>query len=580
MRLEIGKRSMRVVCSRESFVRCRAGDAAMTLRPLLCLVVSLMIAGVTWPAAAATKDAATLKKIDEAIGTHFPAGKYQKAESVLQAAIKACGPKTCSGEVLAKAHVALGVVRGKASKDLSGARKAFERAKKADSNAMLDSSLVAPEVAVEFYKVMGRELPKELARSTGSGAPVGNLHCTPASGYEIQTAQPIAVVCDPLEGVVRAELHYRFGSAPDYTAILMSVQDGTLRANIPCEPLTKPGKLEVYIVAQDFNKERIDSFGSVSKPAHYDIVQSTKDPVPSYPGQDPPKRCQELLAGGASQGEHCTATQPCKRGLYCAEGICQIAPSCETDSDCESASCNNGYCEMAGNAPEVESAPNQWMVGIHGAFDLWLAPRSKSVCGEASLRAGDFFCYNSGEERLYRDTSAKSNRIPMTDPNSGNVDPGFRPATARVMASVDYVLKSYLSVGVRLGWAFLGGPRAVKYDSAGIPSRKAKFIPFHAEARGTLWLRSLGKPGLHPYVHLSAGMADVDANTPIVGKLNGTSRKLDAWRRMGPAFAGGGFGALYDINKTFGVQLNLNAMYLFPATGLVLEPSLGGVMGF
>lgn len=554
----------------------------MKFRQLFRIVISLLVVCITLPASAAVKDAATLKKIDEALGSLYPAAKYDKAEHVLQTAIQACGKKFCSAEVLGKAYVAMGIVRGKSSKDLSGARKAFEGAKKADTNAALDPKMVSPAVALsvvaEFYKAMGRDLPRELARSLNT---VGNLRCIPASNYEIQTAQPIAVVCDPLEGAVRAELHYRVAGDSEYVALLMTVQDGTFRANIPCEPLTKPGTLDIYIIAQDFNKEKIDSFGNSIAPAHYKIVKSTKDPVPSYPGQAPPKRCEELLVGVGALGEACTATQPCKHSLFCEEGLCQKAPACETDSDCKSERCNNGYCAMDQDAPVVETTPNKWMVGLHGGLDLWLASSWRQVCGEASLRAGDFNCYNRGEDRVYNNTSDKTNRLPMTDPNSaGNIAAGFRPATVRVMASVDYVLMKYLSVGGRLGWAFLGGPKSIHFDSAGQPSRKHAFIPVHAEARGTLWLRSLGKPGLHPYVHLSTGMAEVDVNTPINAKLNGATRKLDAWRKMGPLFAGGGFGALYSINQRFGVQLNLNAMFMLPTTGIILEPSLGGVVGF
>jgi hypothetical protein len=546
------------------------------LRQLLRVVVSVLVLAICSPASAANKDAATLKKIDEALNVHFPAGKYKKADNVLEAAIKTCGTKACSGEVLAKAHVAVGIVRGKMSDDLSGPRKAFERAKDADPNATLDSKLVSTEVARVFYKVMGRAAPREVAN-----AATGNFRCSPTSGYEIQTAQPIAIVCDPLEGVVRAEIHYRMEGESEYTAMLMSVQEGTLRANIPCEPLTKPGKLQLYIVAQDFNKEKIDSFGSLVNPANYQIVDKTKDPVPSYPGQAPPKRCEELLVGVGSQGESCTATQPCKFGLYCAEGICQKAPTCETDSDCKSMRCNNGYCGIDETVAEAEAAPKKWMVGLHFGVDTWVSPSWKSVCGDQSLRDGKFYCYNSGETRINTGTTIRTNRIPMTDSgDAGDVDPGLRLATMRVMASVDYVLKKYLSVGVRLGWAFLGGPRAVHFDSEGRPRQSHRFIPVHAEARGTLWLRSLGKPGLHPYVHLSAGLVEVDANIPIKGRLNGNSRKLDAWRKLGPAMAGGGFGALYNITPMYGIQLNVNAMMMFPTTGFVFEPSLGGVVAF
>jgi len=555
----------------------------VTLKQSLRIAIAAVLVATSLPVlAAATKDPQATNKIDEALNTHYRAGNYDKAERTLQSAIDTCATKLCSKEVLGKLHVAMGVVRGKASKDLSGARKAFERARKADPNTTLEPKLVSPPVArpvvVEFYKVMERDIPRSVAKGLG---PLGNLHCVPDSDYEIQTAQPIAVVCDPLDGAVRAELSYRMAGESKYTALLMSVEDGTFRANIPCDSLAKPGTLEVYIVAKDVNQEKIDSFGNSVAPAHYTIVNSTKSPVPTYPGQDAPKRCSELLTGVGALGESCAATQPCKHGLYCAEGACEKTPSCESDSDCTSQRCNDGHCAMEETDSNRDTKPSRWMVGLHGAPDFWIAGKWRGVCSEASQRAGDFYCYNRGETRLHNDTSAMTNRLPMTDANAtGAIDPGLSLATIRVMASLDYVLTEHVSVGTRLGWAFLGGPQTIAFTSAGIPSRKRHFIPVHAEARGTYWLRSLGKLGLLPYVHVSAGLAEVDVNMPINAKLNLATRKLDAWHKMGPAFAGGGFGLLYKVAPRYGVQLNVNAMVMLPNMGFVFEPSLGGVVAF
>lgn len=558
------------------------GVAAEFLAKLLRIVLSAALLCVAKPAQAATKDAAALKRIDEALNVHYVAGKLNKAEQALKAALQTCGAKACSKEVVGKIHVAVGVVRGKAQRGMSGARKAFEQAKQADPDASLDPKLVSPPVeqavVVEFYKIMGRGVPVEYARGTG---PVGKLLCVPAPNYEIQTAQPIAVVCDPPEGAVRAELYYRFGAEPAYTSILMSVQDGTFRANVPCEALTKPGELELYIVAQDFNQEKVDTFGSSAKPAQFKIVNSTSAPVPRYPGQEPPKRCSELLATGGAKGESCSATRACKSGLYCRENICDKAPSCETDSDCASGRCSNGYCAMESSEAAGKAKHNQWMIGVQGGLDLWLASASKSVCGDRSQRDGDFFCYNRGEDTIETGATANTNRLPMTDANaSGNTAAGFRLATVRVTLSVDRVLTEHLSLGGRLGWAFLGGPRALEFGADGSPRQAGRFLPIHAEARATYWLFSLAEPGFHPSLHLSAGLAEVDASTPINARLVGNPRKLDAWRRMGPVFVGGGMGLLYGFNARYGVRFDLNAMFLLPATGLVLEPTLGGVIGF
>jgi hypothetical protein len=545
-------------------------------------------------AVAANKDAATLKKIDEALTVHYMAAEYDKAEQVLSDAIKACGTKFCSAEVLAKAHVAVGVVRGNAKQDLAGARAAFEVAKVADPYVTLDAALVTPKVLAEFYKVMGREPPPEAKQSEESTAeppppeikeaprvsPAGDLRCTPVSGYEIQTAQPIAVVCEPLEGVVRAELYYRVEGQPEYTAILMSIQDGTLRANIPCEPLVKPGKLEVYIIAQDFNKEMIDTFGNMLTPAYYAIVEKTKQPVPTYPGKLAPKRCNEILGGVASVGESCDATKLCMHGLYCAEGTCRKAPACETAADCESNSCTNGFCDIGQQAAAATGELNHWMIGLHGGLDIWLAPSAKQVCGDASVLSGDYNCYNSGETKIYQ-TPPRNSTIPITNPgDGGNVAAGVRLATIRLLLSGDYILARHLSVGGRLGWAFNGGPKTIHYYEDGTIRQKKPFFPAHIEARGTLWFRSLAKSGLHPYLSLGGGIAEVDAKIPIKGTLGNTSRNLDAWRKMGVTFAAAGLGVHWGFGKHHGAQLNINAMYMMPSAGIVIEPSLGYVFGF
>lgn len=575
----------------------------MTPRQLLRIVAPLLIVIFSLPAAAANKDAATLKKIDEALNVHYLAADYAKAEEVLNAAVKACGTKSCSGEVLAKAYVAIGVIRGNAKQDIAGARNAFENAKAADPNTLLDSALATPKVLAEFYKVMERELPPEAANPEGetdeeaaapeikeTGAPrvspAGDLRCTPASGYEVQTATPIAVVCEPLEGVVRAELYYRMAGETEYQAILMSVVDGTLRAHIPCEALTKTGKLEVYIIAQDFNKDMIDTFGNIVTPANYVLAPKTTQPTPSYPGQPPPKRCMELLTGAGMTGQACSEAARCRTGNYCAEGICRKSPPCESNVDCETNKCENNFCVMEEDFLD-DKEPNPWMIGLHAGMDLWMAPSAKQVCGDASLLSGDYNCYGRGEERTYAAGLAPNhNSIPMTDPGAGgDVSSGFRPATIRLLLSVDRVMTRYLSVGGRIGWAFGGGPRTILYQD-GVPKQHKSFWPAHIEARGTLWLKSLSRPGFHPYVHLSAGIAEVDAKIEIKGTYtyNGdpVKRELDAWRKLGLMFVGGGGGVLWTFAKTrtHGAQLNVNLMYMFPSSGLIIEPTLGYVYSF
>jgi hypothetical protein len=60
---------------------------------------------------------------------------------------------------------------------------------------------------------------------------------------------------------------------------------------------------------------------------------------------------------------------------------------------------------------------------------------------------------------------------------------------------------------------------------------------------------------------------------------NGTTPQLDAYRKLGQSFITGGGGAMYAFGQNHGLVLNLNFMYMLPASGLVIEPSLGYEIG-
>ncbi len=91
---------------------------------------------------------------------------------------------------------------------------------------------------------------------------------------------------------------------------------------------------------------------------------------------------------------------------------------------------------------------------------------------------------------------------------------------------------------------------------------------------------------MHPYVGLGFGLAEVDAKIKLKAYADNAAgrptigRSLDAWRKMGTSFAAVNFGGLYKFAKHHGAQLNFNVMYMLPASGLVIEPSLGYVLMF
>src|SRR5688572_3085411 len=78
-------------------------------------------------ASAAPRDKAALKKIDEALTTHYLNMDFDAAEGVLIGTIRACEDK-CSGAVVAKAWMYVGIVKGAGRNDLAAALDAFKKA--------------------------------------------------------------------------------------------------------------------------------------------------------------------------------------------------------------------------------------------------------------------------------------------------------------------------------------------------------------------------------------------------------------------------------------------------------------------
>ncbi len=587
----------------------------MTPKQSLRLVFALLAATATVPAIAGPKDAAALKKIDEAVNVHYIAAEFDKAESVLLAAIKTCGAKGCSGEVIAKAYVYVGVIRGNSKSDLTGAREAFQNAQAADPNVTLDSTLVTPAVLAEFNKVMGNapdtgapkvenldadqngsDEPKKAA-NLPRVAPVGELRCSPATGYEIQKARPVPIQCERMENVVRGELYYKPVGAEEYTAVLMRFNstNATLRAEIPCDALAKKGTLEMYVVGQDENKDIVDTFGNLQSPVEYQIVDKTKSAPPSFPGEAAPKRCTDLSfedSPGAAPGESCTEDKRCRKGLYCSSGVCRKTPTCETNAECESDKCVEGLCAMEEDYSD-KSKFKRFMVGLNIAQDLWLSSASSNVCGAAKAANGDYNCYNEGSSHINVSSNpALTNYVPSQAYSSGNVKTTLLPATTRILASLDYALTPVISVGTRLGLAINTPPPTIHY-AGGAPSQNKNFFAPHVELRANYWFVPLDQPGFHPYVGVSAGAAEVDAKVTVTAyyipqsgdtcqKYGGKycAKKLDAWRKMGQGFAGLNFGGLMKFGSRHNVVLNVNALYMLPSTGIVLEPSLGYLFGF
>ncbi len=617
------------------------------MNPKLNLRIALIILLTTFSFSAfgAPKDGAALKKIDEAINVHYLATEFDKAEAMLLGVVKACGTG-CSGAVIAKADMYIGLVRGCGKQNMAGAKDAFEKAKAADPAVQLDAALATPEVQAEFAKIVGggaaapaTATPTQPAAGGAEPAEGGGLNCTPAAGFEIQTRQPIPVSCTPPAGVTKGELNYKSPNGEGFKTIPMKVEGGTLRGQIPCDGVAATGSLKWYVIAQDAKGETIDTLGNELGPQEFNVVAQSNQPAPAYPGGSPPARCG---AGGAASvegaecppgmpgcksgggwGDSCTPAEKCKKGLYCAAGTCENAPSCETNADCDSGRCSDGFCQMGDTAGGGKY--RRIMVGLHFAPDLWVTSTTKDVCGQTSTLKGTYACYQAGQSTINTDPAGPDSMavVPLgTDGGfAGNVNSGIAMATMRILASLDYALTPNVTVGGRAGFALRGGPPSIKYNG-GDPQQTTKFFPIHAEARAAYWFKPLSIPGIHPYIHLGGGMAQVDGKVTVQAYQNNTvsctlppagapangctdvgygngkglrpnnpnppyndkgpqfrSVNYDAWRKMGQGFGTIGGGAIFPLGENGGVQLNLNIMFMLPSSGTVLEPSIGYVIG-
>jgi hypothetical protein len=168
-------------------------------------------------------------------------------------------------------------------------------------------------------------------------------------------------------------------------------------------------------------------------------------------------------------------------------------------------------------------------------------------------------------------------------------------------------------------------------------------LPLHIEIRGQFWFLPLTAKLLRAYVLVGGGMAQVDAKVAIneydcekaghdpqgndvstrtidgmdnpkydetskyyvapfqsgdktlnpyqqcrTGKTN-TNYKIknappadavDGWRKMGQGFIEVGVGGMLAFKDNMGVTLEAKLLYMLPASGIVIQPSAGFMLGF
>jgi hypothetical protein len=283
-----------------------------------------------------------------------------------------------------------------------------------------------------------------------------------------------------------------------------------------------------------------------------------------------------------------TVDTDCQNDPDCKGGKKGLGSACGIDSDCADGICKNGRCsedksanESGGAACETDrqcgpgwackggycaANPKRNWFGIVGQLDVAWMPGATDACLDQTVYA----CVGNG-------VWYEPNQMATQPGEKNEVQAGPGLATTRVLLAYDRVVSSNFQLGGRIGYAFGGSP----------PSRTGtSLIPYHFEARASLWIGSepFIKTGTRPYLVASLGFAQVDVGTGVeVVHMNpqgmNETLTLSAWKRSGSVFASGGFGFLYALGRNTGFFFEVRAQRMFPSAGTIIPIQMGWVVG-
>lgn len=587
---------------------------------LFCLAFSSL-------ASAAPLDKAANKKIDEAINTHYLGTDFQKAVAVLEGTVEACGEK-CSNPVLARAYMYIGIVKGAGMQDTAGAEEAFATALALDPNVTLDKDLATDELVAIFDASGGGAAPSEEdeEETETEAAPAeitttDGLECTPAIA-EVEVRRPVPVSCRGSLPATKAVLYYKEYGAPSYTKVTMSLSGSDWRATIPCAATALQGELKWFVTTSGGGGD-LEAYGADSEPNVIQVVMSTSEAPPAYPGESAPAQCADAqdcpeemrgtptcpdVAGGAGRGTKswgagCEQHKECEQGLYCLNGSCESPPSCETGADCDSGICQDFLCKISEDDEGGGSsgAPKNF-ISVSFGIDL-TSLSGQYVCNalpvvnvggqdQQQAEPSGFACYIEGKEYYSHPYSGAA--------QSGQIESTLSTGTVRAYLSYERLFTENIGAEVQAGLAFNGAPKS------GIGQL------IHAAAFGKYWFT--GTTSLvNFYGALGGGLGQVDASEdiPVVEENLGavtalypypaladsTSRTMDwgmycppapevctidpvqAYKSFGQVFVGAGLGAMFNFGS-FGIDARLIGKYMLPESAVVIQPTAGVVLPF
>lgn len=482
----------------------------------------------------------------DAMDQDYLATNFKAAEAKLQTALRVCSEGKCSDDVLARVYRNLGVVYAGGMQDKEKGVEAFKEMLRRVPGMTLDKAFVSDAVQAAYDEAKEGAAPTPVVVDKA----IAVLKEEPWSEQVVGTPIPVYVEIPEDVAATKVIARYRQPGSKEWREVALQKHGNGFGGYIPCGAVLKAGTLLYFTTAFDENLDRVASGGSASEPRKVLLKEAISGRQPTLPDSTPPSRCP---GAGAAEDE----------GL-----------SCETSDDCPGAQvCRDLYCVPEEDVPETpeEASKKNWLQ-LSFSGDLQLLQESNDACSANAQKDGTQACF-------FGDGTQFTGQL--EDGAGGNtVAGGFAPGTLRVLVGYDRVVAHRMTIGARLGFAFLGHPEFKE------PEAKS-FFPVHAEARFAFHIadRPFETKGVRPFLFLGGGLGDVAAKvtTDVVEDRGGPTEdagfQLDVYQRGGPFFAGGGVGLQYAPEADYAMNIELGVKQMFPDAATVIVPSLGFALG-
>lgn len=544
---------------------------------------------------AGPKDGAAKKLDKDAMESDFLGASFDAAEKKLNDAVKACGDSGCTPKLKAQILVHLGIVQVNLGKK-DDAKKSFQDGLKIDNSVAPEGDYSSDDVKAVFNdakKGGGSSTPPP--KDTGSGTeppptPAGELEHEVVKESAVSTPVPLFVGIPEGMKVAKVIVMFRPFGAEEWKKLELKKMGGGYGGEIDCKEVGTTGDLKYYIKAVDSGGDPVAEAGTKNKPLITKVKNQLDGDPPHLPDKAPPAKC---ITDCPPDFPNCQNVQQCGKGGWgesCGrDKDCKCDYHCKKEEGKDEGVCEEGKPVDGPDGPDGPSASapfkKNW-VGLTLSPDLALISGS-DVCGQDSQRDKGYSCFRSDGKQYHGNPT----------PAAGNaIAGGIAPSTVRLMAGYDRLFGKNFMVGVRLGFAFNGGPK---------PDGGNAFLPFHGELRLAYWIGSnpFARAGLRPFVFLGGGMAQVDTKVDVsvreseqcstypgalcpvyagseVVQYNPQGQTVSAWHKAGQQFVGLGGGAMYAFTPKSGLVGAIKVMQMFPTSGTVISPELGYAMGF